>query len=131
MKKGALLHSELSAAIASSGHHDRFVIGDAGLPVPDGVRYIDLALTRGIASFIDTLQVVLSELQVERIIVAEETQRVSPHVWEAIQRLLPTVPVEWVSHEEFKRQTAQARAFIRTGEFTPYANIILVAGVVF
>lgn len=131
MKKSALLHTELSAAIARSGHNDRFVIGDAGLPAPDGPRYIDLALTRGIASFIDTVQVVLSELQVERIIVAEETKRLSPAVWETIQRLLPNVPVEWVSHEEFKAQTASSRAFIRTGEYTPYANIILVAGVVF
>jgi D-ribose pyranase len=131
MKKGTLIHTELSAAIARSGHNDRLVIGDAGLPVPSGPRFIDLALTNGIASFLDTLRVVLSELQVERIIVAEETRRVSPAVWESIQHLLPNVPVDWVSHEEFKAQTAGSRAFVRTGEYTPYANIILVAGVVF
>ena len=36
-----------------------------------------------------------------------------------------------VSHEEFKRRTAKARAMVRTGECTPYANIILIAGVKF
>jgi D-ribose pyranase len=39
--------------------------------------------------------------------------------------------VQTISHEELKEKTRQARAVIRTGEFTPYANIILVAGVVF
>jgi D-ribose pyranase len=31
----------------------------------------------------------------------------------------------------FKERTRSARAVIRTGEFTPYANVILTAGVVF
>jgi D-ribose pyranase len=36
-----------------------------------------------------------------------------------------------VSHEEFKRLCGHARAMVRTGECTPYANIILRAGVTF
>ena len=36
-----------------------------------------------------------------------------------------------VSHEEFKRRSATARAVVRTGECTPYANIMLIAGVAF
>jgi len=45
--------------------------------------------------------------------------------------LLGTIPVDEVSHDEFKRMTQQARAVVRTGEFTPYANVILISGVVF
>jgi D-ribose pyranase len=41
------------------------------------------------------------------------------------------VPVEFVSHSDFKARTASARAIVRTGEFAPYANVILVSGVVF
>jgi D-ribose pyranase len=36
-----------------------------------------------------------------------------------------------IPHEEFKARTAAARAVVRTGEFTPYANVILIAGVTF
>ena len=38
MKRTALLHSELSQVIATMGHGDMLVIGDAGLPIPDGPR---------------------------------------------------------------------------------------------
>ena len=92
---------------------------------------IDLALTRGVPGFVETLQVVLSEMQVDHIILAEETAKVSPQIAESIHKQLPGVAVELVSHEAFKKITAGAVAVVRTGEFTPYANIILVAGVVF
>ena len=62
---------------------------------------------------------------------AEEMLEVSPNVYEAIKGLLGDVPIETVPHAAFKERTRSARAIIRTGEFTPYANIILVAGVVF
>ena len=45
MKRTGLLNIELSQVIAGMGHGDVLVIGDAGLPVPKGVRRIDLALT--------------------------------------------------------------------------------------
>lgn len=131
MKKTALLHGALSQVIAALGHGEMLVIGDAGLPVPPGVQCIDLALTRNIPGFLDTLRVVLSEMQVEKAVVAQETALLSPAIGEGIAALLPFTAVEQIPHEEFKRLSGAARAIVRTGQFTPYANIILVAGVVF
>ena len=131
MKKTPLLNSALSQLIAGLGHGDMLVIADAGLPIPAHTPRIDLALTRNIPGFIDTLRVVLTEMQVEKAVVAQETAGVSPAVKAAISQLLPGTVVSQVSHEEFKKMTAAARAVVRTGEFTPYANIILIAGVVF
>lgn len=121
----------LSETIAGMGHTDMLVIADAGLPIPEGPRRIDLALTRGVPGFIQTLEVVLTELRVERIIIARETGEVSPQILAQIEQLLPDVDVQQLSHEKFKQVTASARAVVRTGEFTPYANIILVSGVDF
>ena len=131
MKKTPLLNVELSEVIAGLGHGDMLVIGDAGLPIPLDVRRIDLALTRGVPGFIDTLRTVLAEMQVQSVIVAEETGQKSPHILAAIKQLLPTTHIEVVSHELLKADTEGAVAVVRTGEFTPYANIILVSGVVF
>jgi len=131
MKKTPLLNAQLSYTIATLGHNDMLVIGDAGLPIPVDVERIDLALTRGVPGFLETLQVVLSEMQVDHIIVAEETARVSPQIAAGIQKELAGVPMQQVTHEEFKKITGNATAAVRTGEFTPYANIILVAGVDF
>lgn len=131
MKKTTLLNSDLSSVISRLGHNDMLVIGDAGLPIPPGPQRIDLALVRGVPGFFETLRAVLSEMQVERIILASETSQVSPQVYAEIQALLPDAPVEWVTHEAFKQRTASSRAMVRTGECTAYANIILVAGVAF
>src|SRR5512136_2619105 len=131
MKKTPLLNVELSEVIAGLGHGDMLVIGDAGLPIPLDVRRIDLALTRGVPGFIDTLRVVLGEMQVQSVMVAEETGQKSPHILEEIKHLLPDTPIEFVTHAGLKTYTENAVAVVRTGEFTPYANIILVSGVVF
>lgn len=131
MKKSALLNQPISAIIAGLGHRDTIVIADAGLPIPDGPVRIDLALTKDVPLFLQTLEVVLSEMQVERAIIAEEMLQVSADLQPAIAKRLGGLPIEMVSHEEFKERTRSAKAVIRTGQFTPYANIILVAGVVF
>ena len=131
MKKTPLLNTMLSETISMLGHGDMLVIGDAGLPIPAGPRRIDLALTQGIPSFLDTLRAVLAEMQVQSIVVASETAGRSPQILEGIRQALPEVSVESVPHEQFKERTRQAAAVVRTGEFTPYANVILVAGVVF
>ena len=130
MKKGPVLNIALSQLIASLGHGDMVVIGDAGLPVPPGVPVIDLALTRGIPGFLQTLNTVLAEMQVESHVLADELDANNPAIAAAVAALaLPGRA--GTTHAEFKRITAGARAVVRTGECTPYANIILVAGVVF
>ena len=131
MKKGQLLNQPISAVIAGMGHTDELVIGDAGLPIPAGPQRIDLALTGGIPAFLDTLDAVLSELAVETAVIATEMITVSPNLYAAIQERLGTVRVIHVPHEALKVRTQSAKAIIRTGEFTPYANIILSSGVVF
>jgi D-ribose pyranase len=131
VKKTGVLNQPISSIIAGLGHMDTLVIADAGLPIPPETQRIDLALSEGIPGFLDTLRVVLTEMQVEGAIVAEEMLQTSPDIYEAIKELLGDVPIEIETHLIFKEQTRSARAVIRTGEFTPYANIILVAGVVF
>lgn len=131
MKKIGVINQPISSLIAGLGHLDTVVVADAGLPIPLETQRIDLALAQGIPSFIDTLRVLLAEMKVEKAIVAREMTKVSPHVYKAVKEILGGVPVETVAHEELKDRTRSARAVIRTGEFTPYANVILVAGVVF
>lgn len=113
------------------GHMDTLVIADAGLPIPDTTRRIDLAVTAGIPAMLDVLQAVLDELQIESIIIASELERVSPIMYNDVKKILGDLPIETISHVEFKQQTKQSKTVICTGEFAPYANIILVAGVTF
>jgi D-ribose pyranase len=131
MKKIGTLNQPLSAVIAGLGHMDQLVIADAGLPIPPGTQRIDLALKEGIPGFVDTLGVILEEVQVESAVIADEMVSNSPQVYQQLKELLPDIPIETIPHEDFKKMTGEARAIVRTGEFTPFANIILNAGVVF
>jgi len=131
VKKAILLNQPVSSVIAGMGHTDMLVIADAGLPVPRETERIDLALKAGVPGFIETLATVLTEMQVESVVIATEMIEVSPHLYNALQEILGDIPIRAISHEDFKDLTREARAVVRTGEFTPYANIILFSGVTF
>ncbi|MED4582919.1 D-ribose pyranase [Brevibacillus choshinensis] len=131
MKKQGILNSEISALISQLGHTDRIVICDAGLPIPDFVTRIDLAIVPGLPSFFEVLNAVLIEMQVEKAIFAEELIIAQPSTHIYLEAALPGVELSSVSHEEFKALTKETKAIIRTGECTPFANVILQAGVTF
>lgn len=130
MKKQGILNAALSNIIAGMGHTDLLVVADAGLPIPPGVPVIDLAVRCGVPSFADVLSAVANELQVEQIVMASEALQAGDPLPE-VADLFPGVPLSDCPHEEFKQRTARARAVVRTGECTPYHNVILQAGVVF
>ena len=131
MKRTTLLHAELSEVIARLGHGDLLVIGDAGLPIPDGPRRIDLAVSANVPRFHEVLAAVLAEMQVEGAVIAEEIVSATPAVHADLLERLGATPVTTMSHEQFKAATRGARAIVRTGEFSPYANVILRSGVMF
>lgn len=130
MKKQGILNHKIMNIIAQMGHGDLLVIADAGLPIPSEVERIDLALIKGVPDFLTTLEAVLGELVVEEAIIAEEMVQISPKLCNIVENKL-TQKLTKLSHEDFKTMTQGAIAIIRTGECTPYANIILKSGVDF
>jgi D-ribose pyranase len=131
MKKIGLLNQSLSNIIAGLGHMDTLVVADAGLPIPQTTTRIDLAISKGMPPFLDTLAAVLGEMEVQEALIAEEIIEASPGMNKALSDMLGDIPIKVITHEELKDLTGMARAVVRTGEFTPFANVILVAGVVF
>lgn len=133
MKKIGTLNSHLSRVIASMGHTDKLVICDSGLPIPRHGDVVDLALTKNIPRFLETVKVILEELQVEGAIIAREMESVNEETYRELMKLLKGVKIKKVPHEEFKQITNSnaSISFVRTGEATPYANVILISGVTF
>lgn len=131
MKRSGLIHPELAAVVAGLGHGDLLCISDAGLPVPRGVRRIDLAYRLGQPPFLDVVRCLVAELVVEEWIVAEETHEVSPAIFGELGAVMGDVDRSELTHDEFKDATTRATVIIRTGEGTPYANVLLRSGVSF
>jgi D-ribose pyranase len=133
MKKIGTLNTHLSRVIAQMGHTDRLVVCDSGLPIPRGKEVVDLALRPGLPGFLDTLDVILEELKVEKAVIADELVTSGNGVHDGLMERLDGVEVEHVPHEQFKDliNGEGNTAFVRTGEATPYANVILCSGVTF
>lgn len=132
MNKHGILNSEICKVLADLGHTDMVVIADCGLPIPESVKKIDLALKIGTPGFIEVVELMTQYMQIEKATIAREIHGRNPATYQKLQTTLGTaIPLEELSHEEFKRLTHKARAIIRTGEATPYANVILHAGVIF
>jgi D-ribose pyranase len=135
MKRTRLLNSELNYEIGRIGHTASITLCDAGLPIPAGVKRIDLAIERGYPSFLRTLDAMLTEMMVEEIVVAKELHEHNQTIYEQMlqqfngQSMSPEVTE--VAHEEFKKLTRESEVIVRTGECTPYANVILKSGIVF
>lgn len=131
MKRYGILNSHIAKILADLGHTDYIVIADAGLPVPEGVTKIDLAVKTGMPSFIDVVNAVEEDMVIENVIIASEIEEGNPDHATYIKDKFADKKIEQVTHEEFKQLTKHAKAVIRTGEITPYANCILQSGVFF
>ena len=149
MKRQGILNSEISRVLTYMGPTDQICIGDCGLPIPEETERIDLALRFGQPSFMEVLKEVAEDMKIEKIFLAEEIRTCNPGIEQEIRQLFAlfetgcetgfkkelqkeqTVEIVYVSHEKLKEMTKACKAVIRTGETTPYANIILQSGCIF
>jgi D-ribose pyranase len=129
LKRAGIINANLAGALGRLGHTDLVVVCDAGLPIPQGPAVVDLAFMFGVPAFETVLSGLLEELVVEGAIAAEEVESQNPVRHEFLRTRLPGLAL--VSHDEFKRIVAGAKLVVRTGEATPYSNVILRCGVPF
>ena len=129
MKRGGIINANLAGSIGRLGHTDLVVVSDAGLPIPPGPAVVDLAFQFGVPTFETVLSGLLEELVVESAIAAEEVETRNPRSHEPLETRLPNL--ELIPHEELKRTVTRAKLVVRTGEATPYSNVILRCGVPF
>jgi len=147
VKTKGVLHNELAKVIANMGHGDMLVVTDRGFPFPrhNMTACIDVSVGRDLPKFIDVVKVILEELEIESVIIADETEKISPRVFHELQDILSQktnkdnpIKQKIIPHTEFKHlvldgalEGQEVKAMVKTGQFTPFANIILVSGVDF
>ena len=135
MKRNGILNADISRVLSYMGHTDTLAVGDCGLPIPEETERIDLALKLGIPSFMEVLGEVVKEMKIEKVILAEEIKEKNPKILEEILAVVDGMDtaceIVYVPHSELKAQTKTCRAVVRTGETTPYANIILQSACLF
>lgn len=147
MKKRGILNTELLGVVSDMGHGNMLFVVDRGFPFPvhDLTKKVDLAVGQNIPRFLEVVSVILEDLEIEKAIIANETETVSPAVYRDLVKVFKSVKnkgqniiIEKIPHERFKHlglrgaeEGEEVKAIVRTGEFTPYSNVILVSGVPF
>jgi D-ribose pyranase len=131
MKKSGILNPEICKVVAQMGHFDLLAICDAGMPIAECVTRIDVSVKQNIPSFIDVLDAVLNDLEIQKVFIAKEMESRNQKQYSRVKERFRHTEIKEICHEEIKTMLSSVRAVIRTGEFTPYSNIILESSVVF
>ncbi len=147
MKTKGILHNELAGLVARVGHGDMIVVTDRGFPFPrhDMTTCIDLSIGCGMPKVADVIRVILTEMEIEQVIIADETKALSPETYQQFRDLVSPIRnkgneiiEENIPHSAFRDLVLngplngkEVKGFVRCGECTPYANMILISGVDF
>jgi D-ribose pyranase len=130
VKKSRILNKYLNQAIADLGHTDYIIIADAGFPISDDAKRIDLAIEKDKPGIIEILELVMSDLIYEECIVAEEQKSFNPPHFEKVTALCDRCAVTTMPHARLIEEMAsKAKYIVRTGAFEPWGNVILRSGV--
>ncbi|MCI9156363.1 MAG: D-ribose pyranase [Lawsonibacter sp.] len=125
MVKSCVINAALTGALARARHKDPIVICDANMPIPRGCPVIDLSLTRGVPTLLQTLKAILNDLVAERYQVFQLMPQYNPAMYQTIQALLPQLPGSTISQPELEQVMQRAAAVVRTGDFGSCCTMVL------
>ena len=129
MLKAGILNPHINSLVSRVRHTNMLVISDMGFPFWPMIETVDISLVAGVPSVLQVLESLLANFTVGQAYMAEEFLAHNPDSARAeVTAALGTVPLAFEPHEaQFKKRVPHAIGLIRTGDTTPYANIILVS----
>lgn len=130
MLKNTILNSNLLETLCRLGHTQTLCICDAGLPIPPESKVIDLAFLPGTPDIYTVLRGILACTPIEKAYCAQESISSNTVFMSFLNQSLDC-EINFVSHDTLKKMSCSCVAYVRTGECTPYANIILQAATSF
>ena len=115
MKKKGIIHGQLAGALAALGHKDRFLLCDAGMPIPSGVPIFDLAVVGGVPTFRQVFDAIMDEIVVEQYTLAEEIKKTNPEILGHLRDTLKGAEEDFIPHVDLKKESAHVKFAVRTG----------------
>lgn len=126
MIQSGILNPALLSLIARVRHTNTLVISDWAFPYWPQIETVDISLTAGIPTVLDVLDLLKQNFKIGRIWQAEEfVTSNSADTVERFAKSFGNIPLTRESHVDFKKRVPLAIGLIRTGDPTPYGNIIL------
>lgn len=126
MLQTGILNPHLLDLLARIRHTNTLVISDWAFPYWPQIETVDISLTHGIPTVLDVLDLLTPVFKIGRIWQAEEF--VACNSAEMVARFAKSfgeLPLTREAHVDFKKRVPHAIGLIRTGDATPYGNLII------
>ncbi len=126
MIKTGILNPQINSLISRVRHTNTLVIADRGFPFWPQVETVDIALVDDVPTVLAVLRALRPNFQIGKAWMALEfLQQSSPKTRANFAGALRGIELKHEPHVEFKKRIPHAIGLIRTGDTTPYANIVL------
>jgi len=128
-----ILNGRLAAIVTTLRYGETVVVADAGLPVPAGVPTLELALTPGVPTTMQVVELLQHELVLSEVRIASQMAHANTALrQELVDLFSATDLLREVDHVEgIENELTRAKLVIQTAEMTPYGNVVLVGGLAF
>jgi D-ribose pyranase len=129
MQKTGILNPQLASLLARVRHTNTLVIADRGFPFWPMIETVDISLVDDVPTVLQLIAAVRANHNFKLAYLAREFQKNnSAAIRASFAKSLAGVPTKFEPHVDFKQRVPNAIGLIRTGDTTPYANVILVSG---
>jgi len=126
MLNTGILNPHVLDLIARIRHTNTLVISDWAFPFWPEIETVDISLTHGIPTVLDVLDLLTPVFKIGHIWQAEEfVATTTPEAVAGFAKSFGEIPLTREPHLDFKKRVPHAIGLIRTGDPTPYGNIIL------
>lgn len=126
MLKTGILNPHINYLLSRVRHTNTFVIADRGFPFWPGIDTVDISLVDDLPRVADVLNAILRNFDVGTIFMAEEFRSSnSQQIVGQQTKVANGAKLIFEPHVDFKRRVPQAIGIIRTGDSTPYSNVIV------
>lgn len=126
MLKSGILNPNVLSLLSRVRHTNTLVIADRGFPFWPQIETVDLSLVDDLPRVLDVLRAIRPNFEIGHAWMAEEFRGAnSESTRMRFEATLDGIPLTLEPHLEFKKRVPAAIGLIRTGDTTPYANLIL------
>lgn len=126
MLQSGILNPDLLSLLARIRHTNTLVIADWAFPHWPELEEVDLALTIGVPTVLQVLDLIRPNFKIGEVFMAEEFHANNPKkVKDAFGKSLDGLKVSFEPHLTFKKRVPGAIGLVRTGDPTKYGNMIL------
>ena len=126
MLKTGILNPHVLHLLARFRHTNTLVIADRGFPFWPQIQTVDISLVDGVPTVLQVLQAVRGHCVVGNAWMANEFIGANDRRTRSrFVTALKGTSLSFEPHVDFKKRVPNGIGLIRTGDTTPYANVIL------